>query len=76
MNRVVSLILLFLLTLSTLTYAVDKKYIPSDVDSVISFNANTLAQKAEVDLQKVLNNFFMQGYADKYLEYIQLYYIY
>lgn len=69
MKRVVLIVLSFLLILSNFIYAVDKKYIPSDVDSVISFNANTLAEKAEVNLQKVLNNFFMQGYADKYLEY-------
>ncbi|WP_028328512.1 hypothetical protein [Brachyspira alvinipulli] len=69
MKRVVLIALSFLLILSNFIYAVDKKYIPSNVDSVISFNANTLAEKAEVNLQKVLNNFFMQGYADKYLEY-------
>ena len=69
MKRVVFIVLLFLMILSTFTYAVDKKYIPNNADSVFSFNANTLAQKAEVDLQKVLNNFFMQGFADKYLEY-------
>lgn len=69
MNRVVSLSLLFLLTLSTLTYAVDKKYIPNNVDSVFSFNADVLAQKAEINIQDILNKFFMQQYADKYLEY-------
>ena len=69
MKRVVLIALSFLLILCNFIYAVDKKYIPSNADSVVSFNANTLAEKAEVNLQKVLNNFFMQGYADKYLEY-------
>ena len=69
MKRIALITLSFLFILSTLIYAVDKKYIPNNVDSVFSLNANTLAQKAEVDLQKVLNNFFMQEYADKYLEY-------
>ena len=69
MNRVVSLILLFLLTLSTLTYAVDKKYIPNNVDSVFSINAGTMAEKGEINLQDIFNRFFMQQYADRYLEY-------
>ncbi|KLI29766.1 hypothetical protein [Brachyspira hyodysenteriae] len=69
MNRVVSLILLFLLTLSTLTYAVDKKYIPNNVDSVFSINAGTMAEKGEINLQDIFNKFFMQQYADRYLEY-------
>ena len=69
MKRIALITLSFLFILSTLIYAVDKKYIPNNVDSVFSLNANTLAKKAEVDLQKVLNNFFMQEYADKYLEY-------
>ena len=69
MNRVVSLILLFLLTLSTFTYAVDKKYIPNNVDSVFSINAGTMAEKGEINLQDIFNRFFMQQYADRYLEY-------
>ncbi len=69
MNRVVLIGLLFLFTLSSLIYAVDKKYIPNNVDSVFSFNAGTLAQKGEIDLQNILNKFFMQEYADRYLEY-------
>ncbi|MCZ9839841.1 DUF4836 family protein [Brachyspira hyodysenteriae] len=69
MNRVVSLILLFLLTLSTFTYAVDKKYIPNNADSVFSINAGVMAEKGELNLQDILNRFFMQQYADRYLEY-------
>ncbi|MEI0488258.1 DUF4836 domain-containing protein [Brachyspira pulli] len=69
MKRVVLVALLFLLTLSTFTYAVDKKYIPNNVDSVVSLNAELLSQKAEIDLQQILNQLFMQKYADNFLEY-------
>ena len=66
MKRVVLVALLFLLTLSTFTYAVDKKYIPNNVDSVVSLNAELLSQKAEIDLQQILNQLFMQKYADNF----------
>lgn len=69
MKRVVLIVLSFLLTLSTFSYAVDKKYIPNNADSVFSVTAGVLAEKAEVDLQQILNQCFMQQYADKYLEY-------
>lgn len=69
MNRLVFLTLSFLLILSTFIYAVDKKYIPNNADSVFSVNAGSLAEKGEINLQEVLNMFFMQKYADKYLEY-------
>ncbi|WP_300368791.1 DUF4836 domain-containing protein [Brachyspira sp.] len=69
MNRVVLIALSLLLTLSSFIYAVDKKYIPNNSDSVFSFNASNMAEKGEINLQNVLNSLFMQEYADKYLEY-------
>ncbi|WP_295158544.1 DUF4836 domain-containing protein [uncultured Brachyspira sp.] len=69
MNKVALIALSFLLILNSFIYAVDRKYIPENADSVFSFNAFTLAQKGEIDLQKILNDFFMQKYADRYLEY-------
>ncbi|PTY40164.1 DUF4836 domain-containing protein [Brachyspira hampsonii] len=69
MYRIASFIFLFLLTLSTFTYAVDKKYIPNNVDSVFSINCAAMAEKGEINLQDIFNKFFMQKYADRYLEY-------
>ena len=69
MRRVSLISLLFLLTISIFTYAADRKYIPDNADSVFSLNLELLAQKAELDLQLVFNEFFMQNYADRYLEY-------
>ena len=69
MKRVVLAALFLLMIFSTFIYAVDKKYIPNNVDSVFSINAGTMAEKGEINLQDIFNRFFMQQYADRYLEY-------
>lgn len=69
MKRVVLAALFLLMIFSTFIYAVDKKYIPNNADSVFSLNADALAQKSEINLQELLNKWFMQKYADRYLEY-------
>ena len=69
MKRVVLAALFLLMIFSTFIYAVDKKYIPNNADSVFSLNADMLAQQSEINLQELLNQGFLQKYADRYLEY-------
>ena len=67
-SKIILSAILFVITFSVSTHAVERKYIPNTADAVVSFNFDNLSKKAESDSQQILNSLVMQRLANEFLE--------